>query len=113
MSNDIEFMLCSTLYQQKAPGPLFAGGRGPVLVVSLGTAVSVGGHFRPRPVSEATIPCIEMGGYAHTRPTHNTYRTLGLGGTELAARMSHLRMLPQFKNLVNYFFWLDTPGSMG
>jgi hypothetical protein len=41
-----------------------------------------------------------MGGYAHTRPTHNTHRTLGLGGTEFAARMSHLRMLPQFKNFV-------------
>jgi hypothetical protein len=27
-------------------------------------------------------------------------------GAELAARMSHLRMLPQFKNFVNYFFWL-------
>jgi hypothetical protein len=65
-----------------------------VLVVSLGTAVSVGGHFQPWPEGDTTIPCIKMGGYAHTRPTHNADRTLGLGGTELAVRMSHLRTLP-------------------
>jgi hypothetical protein len=73
----------------------------------------VGGHFRPKPESNTTIPCIKMGGYAHTRPTHNAVRTLGLGGTELAERMSHLRTLPQFKNLVNYFFSVDTLVNMG